>query len=906
MSDTLFNVCFLKKFNNYFNRKVIGFDTLADYENEAAEYYIPNSPISFNPADNVSTELIMNDCPFESDYCLIMDLQFNIISRWFVMESVFTRKGQYKHLLRRDVIYDHLDNLLASPVFVQKGWLSNTDPLILNPEGMSFNEIKTDEILLKDDTKSGYIVGYIAKNTSPATISVQTEVVPQHTNFEDIASDLGVTPATLGSILNFNNSESVPSYFAKETEVRFGFSSLFLPTKGLMKARLFFTPSFSEGRGECWQVASWAKTLYVQGSPAKTMAQQFRSDVMPVFIQKIIDNASAIKTAMVSIFGRPYFTQEQLNKLQKYRGKTIKYNGSYYKMEVLVKGDTIQVSGPAIYSGFPAFSTSIDNALNTAPRIYEKHADGEISIRESASEVYVNLNDETIGEDIPAITATIPASRNVNTNNTYDLFVIPFGKVTITSGGSTYMVTSPNSIKRIAAEIAKELDASCYDIQLLPYFPMPDLIINKKIEIGNLTADKDYSLIEEDLTGYKFSRIVLGREFEKTGSFTYHFSTVVKSGNVISLTATISDYVSAGGSHLAGSPSISLVVADGNLTLSLTITTNTEDQNLIDEIAINVYVNCSAGTITSSIMFFPSSDTFTAVINQQLTLKDSVKIESQCNKYRICSPNYQGSFDFNVARNGGSVAYFIAECTYKPYTPYMKVAPQFSYLYGTNYGDARGLICGGDYSLSRFTSAWETFELNNKNYQNIFNREIQNLDFEQSLQMRKELITGGLNVFRDGGIGAASGAMLGGGYGAIAGAAIGLTGSSIGMGIDIDMLVKQQRENRQLAIDKYNYQLGNVKSLPYTLTKVGAFTINSKIFPFLEYYTCTDTEKEALENKLKYESMTVMRIGLFGDFWRIDSELRYFKGELIRNDEIAEDNHVFEAIYTEIAKGVYM
>ena len=305
-------------------------------------------------------------------------------------------------------------------------------------------------------------------------------------------------------------------------------------------------------------------------------------------------------------------------------------------------------------------------------------------------------------------------------------------------------------------------------------------------------------------------------------------------------------------------------------------------------------------------MFFPSSDTFTAVINQQLTLKDSVKIESQCNKYRICSPNYQGSFDFNVARNGGSVAYFIAECTYKPYTPYIKVAPQFSYLYGTNYGDARGLICGGDYSLSRFTSAWETFELNNKNYQNIFNREIQNLDFEQSLQMRKELITGGLNVVRDGGLGAASGALLGGGYGAIAGAAIGLTGSSVGMGIDIDMLVKQQRENRQLAIDKYNYQLGNVKSLPYTLTKVGAFTINSKIFPFLEYYTCTDTEKEALENKLKYESMTVMRIGLFGDFWRIDSELRYFKGELIRNDEIAEDNHVFEAIYTEIAKGVYM
>ena len=94
--------------------------------------------------------------------------------------------------------------------------------------------------------------------------------------------------------------------------------------------------------------------------------------------------------------------------------------------------------------------------------------------------------------------------------------------------------------------------------------------------------------------------------------------------------------------------------------------------------------------------------------------------------------------------------------------------------------------------------------------------------------------------------------------------------------------------------------------MPYTLTKVGAFNVNSKIWPFVEYYTCTNEEKSALENKLKYESMTVMRIANFGDFWRVDSELRYFKGELIRNERIAEDNHIFEAIYGEILKGVYM
>ena len=80
-----------------------------------------------------------------------------------------------------------------------------------------------------------------------------------------------------------------------------------------------------------------------------------------------------------------------------------------------------------------------------------------------------------------------------------------------------------------------------------------------------------------------------------------------------------------------------------------------------------------------------------------------MKIDSQTDFYRLVSPNYQGSFDFNVARNGGRVEGFIADCTYKPYTPYIRVAPQFAWLYGTEYGDARGLICSGDFSIGFYT-----------------------------------------------------------------------------------------------------------------------------------------------------------------------------------------------------------
>ena len=60
--------------------------------------------------------------------------------------------------------------------------------------------------------------------------------------------------------------------------------------------------------------------------------------------------------------------------------------------------------------------------------------------------------------------------------------------------------------------------------------------------------------------------------------------------------------------------------------------------------------------------------------------------------------------------------------------------------------------------------------------------------------------------------------------------------------------------------DMFDYQLGNIQALPYSLTKVTSLNNNNKIFPLLEYYTCTDREKDAFAKKLAYNGMTVMVI----------------------------------------------
>ena len=918
MAERTYYVCFLKKFNNYFNRIIKGYSTLEEYQNASEDFYLFDKPINWNPKDNVSTELIMNDCPFDADYLLVLDEESNIVSRWFIMETVFTRNKQYRHDLRRDVIYDNLEKLKSSPVFVEKGWLQDSNPLIFNPEGMSFNEIKTDEILLKDDSDVAWIIGYIAKNAAAEEITIQVgeESLPDSITLEDIASDLGISISTLNSLLNYNNSINNPAYFCEKVAIKFGTSSADL-VPWVWKNIFYFSSDFSSYLGYMGElVASWAKTLYKYKTMAVDLDNRYRYEIADKAIYDgIIGNKASILLSMPTIFNRPYLTQEQYNKLQSYVGRLIKYNDKYYKLALNIAGTNQESVGPAIYTSFAGISGGISAGASTSNFTDNAtfHNDGEISITLTGTLAYINLNDEEITSEVPAIRTKIPTTRNGNKNNSFDLFAIPFGALSILTTAYGTFTNIASTAKRVASEIAVQLDASCYDVQLLPYCPLPEYISNKKIlDARSLTADVDFTLIYQDYAGQTLSRVFKGTDYdpqgESGGYWGYRIAGFKFMENVYNTSLSVTETVVSGGDLLAGPVSSSVHVEDEVAYLSSFFYTDHElTEEELRSIQIIYTVSITAADLIAGAIFWLKTDSFRTTIKQTLSLKDSLKVESECNKYRLCSPNYQGSFDFNVAKNGGSVDYFIAECTYKPYTPYLKVAPQFKLLYGSNFSDARGLICGGDYSLSRFTDAWESFELQNKNYQNIFNREIQNLDINQQLNWERSLITGGLGIATAGAVGAVGGvAATGSPWGALAGGILGTAGSAIGMKFDIDMLQRQQRETKQYAIDKYNYQLGNIKALPYTLTKIGAFNINSKIWPFVEYYTCTDEEKDALEKKLQYESMTVMRIALFGDFWAVAEDLKYFKGQLIRNEEIAEDNHIFEAIYTEIAKGVYM
>lgn len=282
------------------------------------------------------------------------------------------------------------------------------------------------------------------------------------------------------------------------------------------------------------------------------------------------------------------------------------------------------------------------------------------------------------------------------------------------------------------------------------------------------------------------------------------------------------------------------------------------------------------------------------------------KIRNETKMFRLCSPNYQGQFEFNPMKNHG-VDFFEIDCTYQPINPYIHVVPKFktftvynTNLYGKDFDDARGLICGGDFSLPQETSAWANYQQNNKNFQASFDRQIQNMETMNKYQMISQVASSTVGALQGAGTGAfiGSGMALGGPNGAAIGAGI----SGVGGIIDSIMLSAQQKETLDYTKDQFGYQMGNIKAMPNSVSKSSPFTNNNKIFPVLEFYRCTTQEEEALIEKLKYNGMTIGRIGKIKD-WLLD-DYSYIKGKLIMLDSIEEDYHTVVEIAQELDKGI--
>lgn len=783
---------YLFKFNNYYNRLVKKFDTIAEYPQALAVF----QNINFNPNDGISTEQVVNYQGDIPDYLIACEENV-IISRWFVIEAVRTRAQQFNMTLYRDVIADWYNEVINAPMFVEKGYVPTSDPAIYNSEDMTVNQIKTAIDTLKDETECQWIVGYIPRNLADTTFSFDwTGAISTATE----VSTLSAWSYYNQLDTNFNTSISkieVWSSYAdgSDEQITCGFvvRPNLMPTFADMTQTRFYnqvtddrTPGVIKGKDP---IINATGTISPQG-----YLLTVGSSIMLKALQ--IDYWPNLKTAgpTVAIPG-----------INSQVGKYIKDTSTGITYKVVKQTSTedkyITISSGTAFNQLKAAFSSpnqwVDATINQPGPFRTKYT----VERSTYSLQQVNTN------------ITVDISNRIHTiDSPYDMFCMPYPKAGEWWNyrfDSLDMFVSGELSMSVATSISAALGSEAvYDVQLLPYCPVRNLLN----ENGVVNSGGPY-------------------------------------GSAIRVSET-------------------------------------------DEVVGHMFWATN------------SSNTFTISTNMP-SVENPIefKVANQCDFYRLVSPTDGSMFEFSLAKNG-PINQFNISFTYKPFSPYIKIAPEFGGLYGETFNwDKRGLILRGDFSLPQSSNAWANYKLNNANYEDIFNRQIESLELQNKYQKQQDVvnaITGTVSAASSGGV---TGSFLGGGIGAGIGAGVGALTSGIAGAYDVKINNLLRNEALDLTKDQFGYQLGNIQALPNSLTKVSAFDIDCAPWPIIEYYTCTPVEKQALRNKITYNGMTIMRIDKLSAF-ELGKE-RYFKGKLIRID-VSDDYHVASTIANELNKGVFI
>ena len=803
-------LCFLKDYNNYSNRII---KRPTSYHDLDGYTKVIQKGINFNPNDNVVTEQIINwSESWRPNYLVFLSAdpsdieeEPEILERWFILDSIRTRKGQYNLELRRDVVSDNYDNVMEAPMMVNRGMVNYTNPLVFNNEGFSFNQIKKQETLIRNNENYyPYIVLYGAKNMGSKTgISVKADFTSQ-------PDELLTTPLA--------QSIYEPNTYTSETQS--------------MDLTFRFTAQYSSyGYTGNWRFYKYKPS---DGSLIDDGGSPLPPHVSPITRSIISNNTTQLKdpldVALSSSHMATVLSEFNVGETGTISAQTMsKYEeiiasgqkivedstGKYYR--VTVRKEPVYNNNFRIQPGISGYTTLVNYITSEFPGFEPNDTNQdhpELDYKPFYADL-VSYNYIVVAEYLPNETFTVdvdPSGKYNTTDNESIVMLFPYWNV-ITFG--QYAASIDKNVQlEIARTIAREYTNSViFDMQLLPYAP-PSIqkVANRSVlDIGQLDT--------RQFTVFSYNNNIKG----------------------VMLWADVSTF---------------------SFNINMRINVN---QNAID-----------------------------------------YKLSSNCDLWRLCSPNYNGQFEFNAAKNNGVNAFNI-DVTYRPYNPYIHVNPAFNGIYGADFDDARGLICQGDFSLPITGDAFAQYELNNKNYLNIFNREIQHMEFTQ----RQESIAGVSQAIVGTVQGAAggmlTGSMAGGAYGAVAGALLGAATSGIGGVIDVSMLKERQREDKALAKDMFSYKLGNIKALPYSLNKITPLTWNNKIFPFVEYYTCTDEEKNILRNRIKYDSMKLDCIDTLGNLmtnYTEDNDIHFYSGSIIRLEGV--DNHEAEEIYNELLKGVYI
>lgn len=873
---------YLLSYNNYNNRQVKKLESINDYINGG---YVLNvlQNVNFEMNDGISSKLIINQSyvDVEPDYILVEDISSrefdelnNLISsefsRWFIIDSTLVRGNQYEFTARRDIWVDHFDLCMNSTYFIERGYVQPSNDLIFNNEQQQFSQIKKSQTPLYDETGCPWIVGYFPKKINKSAVTtIQSIVRPD-------SADYVVSDITLWDYYQYVTTNPDHEYvYSDNIEDAFRFM-IQLPIKNVT------------GQGTSYQMGYFGYSL-----KEKTTYGADVHDMKLLYPNTFTEQETG--------FG--YFERTQAQWDDDVSDKNW-YNTNYSNLNsyiqilnrTILNNQVDHFSGANYTNALAQFRSAYNIDVNTFNYI-ENNLNGKTIKDTSTGKVYaISLTDRVIdkleyptGFDQTNLKNYIRSMLSLNYGSSYSPTM--YGYVVNTKDSNDNdQIECIWKVKQIQINLTEVGNAKTY-------LPQDDTESD-----GTITTYRNH-LVDQV---YDMFAIPYGPLEVKDGADTYTCNKDIGLAIAQAFVTTLGSDVVYDLQMLPYCPVREYIQSDG--TFDITTSDNTKVRPIYfgdNLIPINYVFYCTNSKIDNITLMHKVNDAWTPY---SVEITDT-KLQYNTEMYRLSSPNFASSFEFNAAQNGG-VNSFKFSATYKPYNPYIRVRPEFGRMFGEDFRDGRGLIIQGDFSIPTMSNAWVNYELQNKNYLNSFNREIQSMNLQNKIASENDIWQAVAGSVQGTASGAVAGGMVGGGYGAIAGAVIGGVSSVAGGIRDIENNRKLRNDAISKAKTLFNYQMDNIKALPDTIRNVGALTIDNVLVPVLEFYQASDDEIDTFNKKMKYYGMTVMKVGTISEYINPNEET-FVQGELLRllppqgvNTEA--DNHLAEEISNELQKGLYI
>lgn len=842
----MYTLHLLKNFCNYRNRRLMIRATINDYIEDDDIFIGSFEKRNFVWGDGISTSHIINyvgHLPTPS-YVIVENESDHSFTRWFVTNCNETRGCQYMLTLKRDSIADKYDEVKSSDLLVKKGFVSNNSVLVFNTEEQNYNSVKTNELLIKDKTASGYVIGFIDSKTAGSNdndhkvytnysddtyinfdyddlsetiknyfampngtpVSTVTAIYGERKENVCLAYNMGVRIDSYvdGLVSNdyyectdgtlYIKGNGIPGKISQITDTRSNKSNYYCTTT-------LYTNVETNPTSNCFTLINY-DTNTPPSSCLDTIGYNFTYQIGTMLASKSISDYE-------SLLGINSSTK---NYLKSYDNQICKINNVYYIAKWTPTNDRhISKNGTNwsnyIFNQMTGYMPSNDivQTFLTTPNgnklnYVSGHTPSNLGYTDVVAHAYVGdyyLQLEIYEKKVYTY-VTPKANRTHLSDAPYDMFVIPY------TDGFTYEVNATSYIanSKMAINLAQQIcltlgDSAVYDIQVVPFCPFQTTAVQDEL---------DFSL-ENGQAIYDNNNQIVG----------YYF--------------------------WAYKSSLNFSIAESRALLTLS--------------------------------------------SSEYTFKEI----TQLRQYMLCSPNKDSVFGFNPCMNNGITKWNIT-IDYRPFSSYCKIQPEWNYLYGSSeYNDKtdnRGLIFNGAYSVTQLTTAWANYVANNKNYQQIFNTQMNTQITKFEMQQKAQWETVGYRNYSFFPISSV----------------LKVIGERKQMDFDRELFNVDIQASREL----FNYQLDNIKSQPNPITKLTSINSDFRVFPFIEIYDTTETDLKNFRNLIKFNGMTIMCMGKLEEYLKPNDET-FFQASVIRfADFIGKENsnQLVIDINRELETGIYI